>query len=30
MHQGQISGEVFRENFSEELILAFAAGIKNQ
>ena len=30
MHQGRISGEVLREDFSEELIMAYAAGIKNQ
>lgn len=29
IHQGQITGEVSREDFSEELILAYAAGIKN-
>jgi ABC-type sugar transport system ATPase subunit len=30
IHQGQITGEVSREEFSEELILAYAAGIKNR
>ncbi len=30
IYQGQISGEVTRENFSEELIMAYAAGIKNR
>ena len=29
IHQGQITGEVTREDFSEELIMAYAAGIKN-
>lgn len=29
IHRGQITGEVLRENFSEELILEYAAGIKN-
>jgi ABC-type sugar transport system ATPase subunit len=29
MHQGQITGEVSREDFSEELIIAYAAGILN-
>ena len=29
MHQGRISGEVLREDFSEELIMSYAAGIKN-
>jgi ABC-type sugar transport system ATPase subunit len=28
MHQGEITGEVFAQDFSEELILSFAAGIK--
>jgi ABC-type sugar transport system ATPase subunit len=28
-HEGQITGEVFRDEFSEELIMAYAAGIKN-
>jgi ABC-type sugar transport system ATPase subunit len=30
IYQGQITGEVTRENFSEELIMAYAAGIKNR
>jgi len=30
IYQGQITGEVSRENFSEELIMAYAAGIKNR
>jgi len=30
VHQGQITGEVFRDEFSEELIMSYAAGIKNQ
>ena len=30
MHQGQITGEVLREDFSEELIMSYAAGIMNQ
>ena len=30
IYQGQITGEVIRENFSEELIMAYAAGIKNR
>lgn len=29
IHQGQVSGEVTRGDFSEELIMAYAAGIKN-
>jgi ABC-type sugar transport system ATPase subunit len=29
IHQGQITGEVYRDEFSEELIMAYAAGIKN-
>lgn len=29
IHQGRITGEVAREEFSEELIMAYAAGIKN-
>ena len=29
IHQGQITGEVTRNDFSEELIMAYAAGIKN-
>lgn len=28
-HEGQITGEVLRDEFSEELIMAYAAGIKN-
>jgi len=28
-HRGQVSGEVIREDFSEELIMEYAAGIKN-
>jgi ABC-type sugar transport system ATPase subunit len=30
IHQGQIGGEVSRKEFSEELIMAYAAGIKNR
>lgn len=30
MHQGQITGEVLKEDFSEELIMSYAAGIMNQ
>jgi ABC-type sugar transport system ATPase subunit len=30
IHQGQITGEIFRNEFSEELIMAYAAGIKNR
>ena len=30
IYQGQITGEVKKENFSEELIMAYAAGIKNR
>jgi ABC-type sugar transport system ATPase subunit len=30
MHQGEITGEVERKDFSEELIMAYAAGIKNR
>jgi ABC-type sugar transport system ATPase subunit len=30
IYQGQITGEVSREIFSEELIMAYAAGIKNR
>lgn len=29
VHQGQLTGEVLRKEFSEELIMAYAAGIKN-
>jgi len=29
IHRGQITGEVLREDFSEELIMEYAAGIKN-
>ncbi|GMQ77785.1 MAG: sugar ABC transporter ATP-binding protein [Anaerolineae bacterium] len=29
MHQGHISGEVLQKDFSEKLILAYAAGVKN-
>jgi ABC-type sugar transport system ATPase subunit len=29
IHQGQLTGEVHRNEFSEELIMAYAAGIKN-
>jgi ABC-type sugar transport system ATPase subunit len=29
MHEGVITGEVLRENFSEELIISYAAGIRN-
>jgi ABC-type sugar transport system ATPase subunit len=30
MHQGRITGEVLQEDFSEELIMSYAAGIMNQ
>ena len=30
MHQGTIQGEVFRDDFSEELILSYAAGINGK
>jgi ABC-type sugar transport system ATPase subunit len=30
MHQGRMTGEVLREDFSEELIMSYAAGIMNQ
>jgi ABC-type sugar transport system ATPase subunit len=29
IHNGQITGEVLRDEFSEELIMEYAAGIKN-
>lgn len=29
MHHGRVTGEVLRENFTEELIMSYAAGIKN-
>lgn len=29
LHRGQITGEVMRESFSEELIMSYAAGLRN-
>ena len=30
MHQGKIKGELMKKDFSEELILSYAAGLDNE